>query len=312
MSKRLVGWGAAVARACGSLMIAASSLALTPSAQASEVRLSSSLSSVQLGDIFTLRVGIYGLRAGAGDSLSAFDLHLDHAASASFLGADFEDASLGLNALALPEAGAFPFLGEVTQTQPGRLNAFGLSGNSQDFLDAQQASSFVFLNLHFRALAQDAAALFSLDLQDSGLLFAGSDGERLSPDFGTSRLSLQFLDGGLQVPEPPMLGLVGAALLLGGLRRRAAALAATGLLLGAGAASAQTAPAAMPPDKPAATVQALVIEVQGQRLKLLDAQGRETWYTLRQTPPPGLAGKRIQGQVSAQGDSLVLEPTRID
>ncbi|MFY8117563.1 MAG: hypothetical protein ACOVLH_07140 [Roseateles sp.] len=314
MFNRLTQWGAAVARTCCTLLFASTAIALSPNAYAGEVRLSSSHKSVQLGDTFTLSLGIYGLKALSGDSLSAFDLRLDFEAhSASFVGSDFVDAHSGVNALDLPESGAFAFLGDATLIQPGRISAFGLSGNSESVLDALQAADFVFLNLHFRALAEDTAAEFSLDLQDSQLLFVGSDNMPLNPGFGNNTLSLQFGKPGQQVPEPPMLSLVCGALLLAGLRRRAGALALTGLALNTGVALAVTPPptpmvAAVSP----ATVDALIVEVQGQRLKLLDAQGRETWYTLRHTPQPGLAGKRIQGQVSAQGDSLVLEPTRID
>lgn len=316
MSNRLAQWGATVARTCCTLLFASTAIALSPNAHAGEVRLSSSHNSVQLGDTFTLSLGIYGLQALSGDSLSAFDLRLDfEAGSASFLGSDFVDAPSGVNALDLPESGAFAFLGDATLIQPGRISAFGLSGNSESVLDALQAADFVFLNLHFRVLAEDSAAQFSLDLQDSQLLFVGSDNTPLNPGFGTSTLSLQFNNPGQQVPEPPMLSLVCGALLLAGLRRRAGALALSGLLaLNTGVALAVT-----PPPGPRvssagnpATVDALIVEVQGQRLKLLDAQGRETWYTLRHTPQPGLAGKRIQGQVSAQGDTLVLEPTRVD
>ncbi len=305
----------------GAALLCGSLLALASGAQAALVRMGVSDSTVQVGDEFTLRLGLQRQGGGSASALSAFDLHLDfEAGSAGFLGADFIDPASGLNMLDLAEPAAFPFLGEASELGAGRINAFGLSGNSPDLLDAQQSADFVFLNLHFRALAEDADAWFKLDLNDPGLLFASADGMPMQLRFDSSELSLRFVaDNGHQVAEPPMLALSGLALLLCGLGRRrlgrASALAAGAfaVCLSATAAPPQAAAVQGSAASTAPQLEAEVIEVQGQRLKLRDAQGRETWFTLRHKGSAlDLLGKRVRGQVSTLGDAQVFQLSSSD
>jgi len=300
------------------LMLGVALLAFTGLASAGVVNLTSSASSVAVGDLFTLRIKIDGLTAAVGDSLSGFDLKFSFdSTAAAYQGASFVDAASATNQLMLPEASAFPFQGDVSPIGMSTLNGFALSGNSDAVLDAEQADEFVFLSLTFKALAETAAARFGIDVSDPDLLFTDAAGGLFQVSFGTPALAVQIVQGGggQVLPEPPMLALTGLALLLTtcGRRRRLAgalsglALSLTGLVT---PAHAQTAPVVTA--SAGVAVEGRVVEVRGQRLKLRNAAGVETWYTVTAPISAGLLNKLARGQARPVGDSMLLDGPRFD
>ena len=279
-----------------------------PAAQAATVSLTSSASSVAVGDVFTVRLGISDLSGASGDSLSSFDIALAFDSSAvSWLGFSFDDGASGQNQLDWPEAGSFGFLGDAFDGGAGSIVAFGLSGNSAAELDAQQADAFDFLTLSFRALAPTASALFSLDTSDPALLFVDSDAARLGVAFGSTAATVAIgSGGGTGVPEPGSAWLVLGALGLLAARRRAAR-----RVLGAGAAALALAGPALAAE-PARTapqvapVAGTVVQVQGQRMKIKAANGSERWATTGTPLTPQHVGKRVRGDGRAVGDTVLI------
>jgi hypothetical protein len=314
-----------VAALLGALVFGAGPALLMPgSAMAGVVSLSSSASSVTVGESFTLSFQIAGLTGASADSLAAFDLKLGFDAGAVQLTAyGFVDAGSGLNQLDLAEAGSFGFNGDAALVAGGgAISAFGLSGNSGGLLDSDQADAFVFLTLRFLALADSPAAQFSLDLSDPGLLFADSDSGSLAVSFQNSALSVSIGPNTGVVPEPSGLALAGLALLacLGGRRRGAVAAGTALLVLSAPLAFAADAPAA---PKAAAqvtqgaagktgAVDGVVVEVLGQRMKVRSADGNEAWFTTSTPLSSDLLNKRVRGQAKPAGDSQMLDAPKFD
>jgi hypothetical protein len=281
-----------------------------PAAQAATVSLTSSASTVAVGDVFTVRLGIADLSAASGNSLSGFDIALAFDSSAvSWLGFSFDDGASGQNQLDWPEAGGFGFLGDAFGGGPGSIVAFGLSGNSAAELDAQQADAFDFLTLSFQALAPTASALFSLDTSDPALLFVDSDAARLGVSFGSTVATVAIGGGSTGVPEPGSAWLVLGALGLLAARRQAAR-----RVLGAGAAGVAALALAGPAlaAEPARTapqvapVAGTVVQVQGQRMKIKAANGSERWATTGTPLTPQHVGKRVRGDGRAVGDTVLI------
>ncbi|WP_310388334.1 PEP-CTERM sorting domain-containing protein [Roseateles sp.] len=308
----------------GGLVFGAGPALLMPgSAMAGVVSLSSSASSVAVGESFTLSLRIDGLTGAVADSLAGFDLKLGFDAGAVQLsGHGFVDAGSGLNPLDLPEVGGFGFNGDASLVAGGgAVSAFGLSGNSGALLDSDQADAFVFLTLRFLALADSPAAQFSLDLGDPGLLFADSGSDALAVSFRNTALTVSIGPNNGVVPEPSSLGLAGLALLACLGRRRGAIAASTAMLVLSPLAFAADAPAAPKAavqaagskvDTQAGAVDGLVVEVRGQRLKVRGADGHEAWFTTSAPLSSEIVNKRVRGQAKPAGDSQLLDAPKFD
>lgn len=285
------------------------------------VIVSASQSSVHVGESFSINFAIAGLSTGLQDSLSGFDIDvLINPALAGLTGFSFVDPSSGANQLDLPEAGAFGFAGNASASG-GRIDAYGLSGNSAATLDAAQADGFRFLSLMFTALAPSSAAEFRLDLGDPSLLFLDSDSNGLTMSYHPASAFVEITPSNGQVPEPGALALALLALAAMGLSLGKhgallrSATAALALLLGAlsfsGAVQAQ-AQAASDSSSPVVAskgtpIDALVLEVAGSRAKLKAADdGRVFWITTSNALGADKVGQRIQGLAQARGDSIYV------
>ncbi len=304
-------------KACNYLLPAALLAAALPG-QAAVINLSSSASSVAVGQSFQVDFRISGLSAAAGDSLSGFDLNvLFDSAAVQLTGFSFLDAGGALNQLDLSEAASFGFLGNALASG-NSIDVFGLSGNSAAVLDAGQAGAFRFLSLNFKALAPSAGTAIGLDLNDPNLLFVDSGAAALP--YSVDRDSVRLAIGqSTQVPEPgTLLLLLGALPALALVRRRgAAALAVSAGLLAALPASAQQpAPAAAPAQagkaastpfaKAGDTVTVQILEIKGQRAQVRLGNGSVQWVSL-DTPVSNMqAGAKISGKLVQGGDTLLL------
>jgi hypothetical protein len=204
-------------------LVAALSATAPGAAQAATVSITPSTSSVTVGDVFSVRVGIADLSAASGSSLSAFDFTLSFDNTAvSWLGFSLVDASSGLNQLDFAEAGSFGFFGDAYDTGSSSNSAFGLSGNSAGVLDTLQADAFDFITLSFQALAPRASAVFAIDASDPALLFVDSDAATLAVAFASASASVAIGGGGTGIPEPStsllVLGALGALVAAAGHR----------------------------------------------------------------------------------------------
>jgi hypothetical protein len=166
-----------------------------------------------VGIPFSISISVSGLGDGVAPSLGAFDLNvLFNPAIISFTGATFGDPGLGdqLDLLGFGSSSGSTIIS-------GGVNLFELSLDPADYLDANQASSFVLASLNFDAIDLGTSAI---QLQFNEFGDSGHTGEVLS-------LLDQLVyegDGSVTVnpiPEPATLALLSSGLFgLIGLRRR--------------------------------------------------------------------------------------------
>lgn len=185
---------------------------VTAAAYATAIDLSASSTHLTVGETFYVDFTISGLSGAPGDSLSAFDLDILFDDSVfSLTGFDFTDPVLGNNQLDLPEIGAFPFDGDVFDQGNGVLDAYGISGNSDSVLDADQAMDFRFLGLTFLTIAEASATSISMDLNDPSLLILDSYWGDLNVNYAPAQVDLT-VSTSVPVPEPATVLLVASGL----------------------------------------------------------------------------------------------------
>jgi hypothetical protein len=173
-------------------------------AEAVPVTLGSSVVSIAPNGAVDIRFDIGDLTAAA---FSGFDIDvLFDATLFAFTSASFSDPVLGSNQLDLPEATALPFAGGAFDLGGGRLDVFGLSGNSTAVLEALQASAFRFLTLSFTSLGAIGTGTFAIDLLDPNLLFLDAAAGDLAIT-GTLATSVTVAAPS-SVPEPTSLMLL--------------------------------------------------------------------------------------------------------
>jgi hypothetical protein len=202
----------------GLILIFCTALAASLPSHAAFIDVRTSAGSVQSNATFDVIFSVSGLTGAADDSLSGFDLDvLFDTTFLSFVSGSFVNGGGGSNQLALPEPGAFAFFGDAV-ANAGRIDAFGLSGNSAAVLDGAQAGAFDFLTLQFLALAETAATTISIDLTDPNLLFVDSTGGDLPVSLRSTaaQVSIATSQPPTSVPEPgaASLLLIGLALTL--------------------------------------------------------------------------------------------------
>lgn len=185
-----------------------------PSAQAAVLTLGTSASSVAVGGSFDVRLGISGLSNAAGDSLSAFDMDLLYnPAVFQLTGYHFLDTATARNQLDLPESGVLPFDGAAL-AYAGVIDAYGVSGNSDLVLDADQASGFTFLTLTFQALGNQVLSDISLVLNDPNLLFLDSQYGDLSVSYANTAVMVNVTGATVSEPATLALSALGLGLML--------------------------------------------------------------------------------------------------
>ncbi|UMR29144.1 PEP-CTERM sorting domain-containing protein [Massilia sp. MB5] len=281
--------------------------------QAAVINLSSSASSVAVGQSFNVDFRISGLSGAADDSLSGFDLTVMFDSRVLQLtGFSFADAN-GVNQLDLAEAASFGFLGDA-KASGSLIDVFGLSGNSATVLDAAQTDAFRFLSLNFKALAPSAGAFINLDKFDPEILFVNSGAGGLPINFGSDGVQIA-IGQNTQVPEPGTLLLLLAALpaLLLARRRGAAALAlSAGLAATLPASAQQPAPAqaskdaSAPAAKAGDAISGQILEIKGQRAQIRMNNGSVQWVSLDTPVSNLLVGAKISGKLVQGGDTLRL------
>lgn len=191
--------------------------ALAGAASAVSFTLEAAPGATPVGGTIITRGVMAGFTGGAGNSLSAFDVDLIYDPSMlSFSSVSFGDGTA--NPLDLPEVGALPFFGDITNL-PGKLDLFGLSGNSTAVLDTLQPDAFVLFTLQFLALAPGVSTM-GIDLLDPTLLFADTTLSNLFPLADSTYSAAIRVDA---VPEPNVaqLLLAGAVALTRPIRIRA-------------------------------------------------------------------------------------------
>lgn len=279
--------------------------AMGATAHAAMINVSASPTSVTVGGTVSVFFDISGLAADA-MSLYSFQINYDNSVL-GFSGISFADPGSLRNELDLPEASSFGFAGSVADLGGGVLDVFGLSGNSATSLNSVQADAFRFLTLTFDTLAVSMASAVRLDVGSS--LFGDAFANPLSLSFQAAGADIAVTAGG-SVPEPgalslALLGLVGACAATRSARRRVVG-GLAGVLALSGAVLAQQ---VQPPPQGAAggtTIDAVVVKVQGARLQVRSADGREFWVTAKSNVAADVVGKRLTGQASTRGDTLVI------
>ncbi|MDE2368301.1 MAG: hypothetical protein KGN16_04960 [Burkholderiales bacterium] len=276
-------------------------------AQAATVNVSAVPTSVTLGSKVSVFFDVSQLAADA-LSLFSFEIHYDSAVL-GLSGFSFVDPLSLRNELDLPDPASLGFAGDVSAQPGGILDVFGLSGNAAAVLDSDQADAFRFLTLTFDTLA--VATATTVDLQIATSLFGDSMGNALNVGFNATQAQIEITSAGQPVPEPGALALSLLALLasaaVSSRRRLAAALAGTCCLLSGVAWSQQPPPQAAQATTPAVmAIDAVVVKVQGMRVQLRGADGREFWISTRSQVDPAMVGKRLTGQAVPRGDTLVV------
>ena len=278
---------------------------ISAATHAATVNLSALPTSVIVGGTVSVFFDISGLGADA-MSLYSFQVHYDNTVL-GFGGYSFVDPTSLRNELDLPEASSFGFAGNVADLTGGVLDVFGLSGNSPTVLNTDQADAFRFLTLTFDALDVSAATAVAVDVGSS--LFGDALADPLSVSFQAARAEIEVTAGG-GVPEPSALSLALLALVGAGatMRRSSRRLVSgvAGALALSGAAMAQ-----QMQQKPQVAVgdtaiDAVVVKAQGMRLQLRTADGREFWVSTKSNVGADMVGKRLTGQASARGDTVLI------
>jgi hypothetical protein len=159
---------------------------------------SASSTTLSQSDSVTISYMIKDLTTLTGDSLSAFDLDILFDPTILVLsGFTFSDSGLG-NQLDFPELAGFGFAGDASALA-GVVDVFGISGNSDSILDAQQANEFVFLNLTFDVISNFAATDIAIDLVDSNFQLLDSAFNDFNVLFESTSVSL---NGSTTTPVP--------------------------------------------------------------------------------------------------------------
>jgi hypothetical protein len=180
----------------------------------STIGISVSKNAPLVGETFGVYFTVSGLTSATGDSLSAFDFDIIYDDSKlSLTGYGFDDPALG-NQLDLAEVGKFAFVGDLFDFGGGLLDVYGLSGNSDTVLDADQASAFRFLILSFQTLVPTSSTLIEIDLADPFLAVLNSGFGDLAYSFSSSGVTVTVSDQMNNVPEPTLILLFGTGLLL--------------------------------------------------------------------------------------------------
>lgn len=283
--------------------VALACMALSGLAQAASIQVSASQSVVQLGGEYSVYFDISELSPAAGNSLAGFDFNLYFDPSrVSLVSYSFADPVSGSNQLDLVEAASFGFVGSVAHLGGGAIDAFGLSGNTSSFLDANQADHFRFLTLTFKAEQATPVTTVGIDLADADLHAFNPAGADLPLRFNSTSVSVAVT----AVPEPEVWAQVaGGGLMLGfigWMRKRKSASALAGALMLASAAHAQTNTV---PDAPT-PIDAVVLEAAGSRVKVLTDDARVVWLSTSATVSADKIGKRIKGDARAAGDTIVV------
>lgn len=296
-----------------SCALLAAAACAAPAASAATISVASSASQVALGQTFRVDFRIAGLSAAQYDSLGGFDLDVLFDTSVlEFTGFSFVDAATSSNQLDLPEPGSFGFFGDASATG-GKLDAYGVSGNSAAVLDAGQTGAFRFLSLDFKALAAHAGTAIQIDLADPNLLFLDSGSGLLGATYGNARV-LVAIDQAVPVPEPETLALFGLGALglaAAARRRKTAGALVAAAVLAAGPALAQSNTAAPKAAQQAesgksATVSGEVVEVRGKRVLLRLASGESRWVSSTQELSPSDVGKQLSAKLAPRGDAVVM------
>lgn len=110
----------------------------------------------------------------------------------------------------LPEVGAFPFDGAAFDLG-GVVDAYGVSGNLDFILDADQEDSFRFLGLSFTAVSETVSSSILVDLTDPFLLMLDSSFGDLSVDYSLSQVDIN-VSSATSVPAPGAFMLLAAGL----------------------------------------------------------------------------------------------------
>lgn len=177
MLKTITGGLAAAALCAG---------ALIPGAQAATISLETDAVSVISGETFDVRL-VFSADA-AGEILTSFDSDVVFdAANLALSGVSFVDPSTGLNQLLLPPAPFVPDFGFTDFTEGAQV--FGVTGNTDETLLADQADEFAFAVLTFTGLATGTADI-GLGLFQS---FLGADFESLNIVLDETPLSVEVV-----------------------------------------------------------------------------------------------------------------------
>lgn len=193
-------------------------------ANAAIIDINASDTSLTVGETINIDFTISDLSGASGDSLSAFDFDILFDDSVfSLTSFNFLDPILGNNQLDLPEIGAWPFDGGVSDNGNGVLDAYGVSGNTDFVLDANQATDFRFLELTFLTIAEVPATSISIDLNDPSLLVLDSFWGDLNVNYASSQIDFTASTN-TPVPEPAtvLLFAAGLPLLLNRCRKKIA------------------------------------------------------------------------------------------